>query len=59
MSDEPDAVRCGRWTREHGPAAVPVPVCRAEPPPGQKLPRFCLAVTNDVLEEAARRLCAI
>ncbi|HKK22923.1 MAG TPA: methionine aminotransferase [Pseudohaliea sp.] len=59
LSDEPDTVLCERWTREHGVASVPVSVFQAEPPPGQRLLRFCFAKRDDVLEEAAKRLCAI
>ncbi|KGE04670.1 methionine aminotransferase [Pseudohaliea rubra] len=59
VSDEPDTVLCERWTREHGVASVPVSVFQAEPPPGQTLLRFCFAKSDEVLEEAAKRLCAI
>lgn len=59
LSDEPDTVLCERWTREHGVASVPVSVFQAEPPPGQTLLRFCFAKSDEVLEEAAQRLCAI
>jgi len=59
VSDEPDTVLCERWTREHGVASVPVSVFQQAPPAGQTLLRFCFAKSDDVLEEAARRLCAI
>lgn len=58
LSDEPDVRLCERWTREYGVASIPVShFCAA--PPGQKLLRFCFAKSDEVLLQAAERLCAI
>jgi methionine aminotransferase len=59
VSDEPDAVLCERWTREHGVASIPVSVFQEEPPPGQTLLRFCFAKSDATLLAAAERLCAL
>jgi methionine aminotransferase len=58
ISREADTTLCERWTREIGVASIPVSVFY-ESPPEQTLLRFCFAKSDDVLSEAARRLCAI
>ena len=58
LSDEADTRLCERWTCEHGVAAIPVSVFYRDAP-AQRLLRFCFAKSDDVLSEAARRLCAI
>lgn len=58
LSDEPDQVLCERWTREIGVASIPVSVFYAKPP-AQTVLRFCFAKSDEVLMEAANRLCRI
>ena len=58
ITDDVDLQLCERWTREHGVASIPVSYFYAEPPE-QKLLRFCFAKSDEVLLQAAERLCAI
>lgn len=58
ISDEQDTVLAQRWTEELGVASIPISVFY-EDPPEQHYLRFCFAKSNDVLKEAAQRLCAI
>ncbi|MCB1704637.1 MAG: aminotransferase class I/II-fold pyridoxal phosphate-dependent enzyme [Halioglobus sp.] len=46
------------WTREHGIASIPVSVFYDEPPDQHYL-RFCFAKSDEVLLQAAERLCEI
>jgi methionine aminotransferase len=59
ITDEADTTLCGRWTAEQGVASIPVSSFYADPPADQRYLRFCFAKSDDVLKEAARRLCAI
>lgn len=58
ISDQPDTELCERWTREHGVASIPLSVFYDEGSAARRL-RFCFAKSDAVLDEAARRLCAI
>jgi len=58
ITDQPDTVLCEQWTREHGVASVPLSVFSVAPTGARHL-RFCFAKSDAVLDEAARRLCAI
>lgn len=58
ISDEPDVALSERWTKERGVASIPVSVFY-KTPPKQAVLRFCFAKSDDVLMEAAKRLCAI
>ncbi|MFT4614050.1 MAG: methionine aminotransferase [Bacteroidia bacterium] len=58
VSTEADTVLAQRWTREHKVASIPISVFYQEPPQ-QHFLRFCFAKNDDVLIEAAQRLCAI
>lgn len=58
ITDENDASLCERWTREHGVASIPVSPFYREPP-RQTVLRFCFAKSDEVLREAAKRLCRI
>ncbi|WP_439107864.1 methionine aminotransferase [Congregibacter sp.] len=58
ISDEADTALSERWTQELGVASIPVSVFY-ETPPDQRVLRFCFAKSDDVLLEAAERLCAI
>ncbi|WP_407326147.1 methionine aminotransferase [Congregibacter brevis] len=58
ISDEADTELSERWTRELGVASIPVSVFY-ETPPEQRVLRFCFAKSDEVLLEAAERLCAI
>jgi methionine aminotransferase len=58
ISDDSDTVLSERWTREVRVASVPVSVFY-ESPPKQSILRFCFAKSDEVLIEAAERLCAI
>jgi methionine aminotransferase len=46
------------WTRRHGIASIPISVFYEEPPEQHYL-RFCFAKTDEVLLQAAERLCEI
>jgi methionine aminotransferase len=59
ISDRADTELVEAWTREHGVAAIPISVFYDDPPQGQQLLRFCFAKSDEVLKEAAKRLCAI
>lgn len=54
----PDVELAQAWTRQHGIASIPVSVFYQEPPPQHYL-RFCFAKNDEVLLQAAERLCAI
>jgi methionine aminotransferase len=58
LSDEADEVLCERWTRDIGVASIPVSVFY-ENPPAQTVLRFCFAKSDEMLMEAANRLCRI
>ncbi len=59
ISDEPDTVFAERLSREHGVAAIPISVFYKDPPPGQRILRFCFAKQGETLDNAIERLCAI
>jgi len=58
ITDEPDITLCQRWTKEYGVASIPLTPFYETPPKSSYL-RFCFAKTDSVLQEAAKRLCAI
>lgn len=58
ITDVPDASLAQDWTRRHGIASIPISVFYQEPP-AQHYLRFCFAKSDEVLLEAAKRLCAI
>ena len=58
ITDAPDTDVCARWTKEHGVASIPLSVFYKEANDARHL-RFCFAKSDAVLDEAARRLCAI
>jgi methionine aminotransferase len=53
-----DSELCLHWTREVGVASIPLSPFYREVPESKVL-RFCFAKSDDVLLEAARRLCTI
>jgi methionine aminotransferase len=59
LSDLPDTEVAELWTRNHRVAGIPISVFYADPPRDQQLLRFCFAKSDNVLKEAAARLCAI
>lgn len=59
ISDEPDVDFAQRSTREHGVAAIPLSPFYKDPPPGQRLLRFCFAKRDETLDNAIEKLCAI
>lgn len=59
ISDEPDTEFAGRLAREFGVAAIPISVFYKEPPPGQRILRFCFAKQEETLDNAIEKLCAI
>lgn len=59
ISDEPDVDFAERLTREHGVAAIPISVFYQDPPPGQRILRFCFAKQGETLDNAIEKLCAI
>lgn len=58
ISDRPDVEVCEHWTRAYGVASIPLSVFYAGGSDARRL-RFCFAKSDAVLDEAARRLCAI
>lgn len=58
ISDRPDTEVCEEWTRTHGVASIPLSVFYSGGSEARRL-RFCFAKSDAVLDEAARRLCAI
>jgi len=58
ISQEPDSVLAPDWTRRYGIASIPISVFYQEPP-AQHYLRFCFAKNDQVLLEAAQRLCEI
>jgi methionine aminotransferase len=55
-ADQNDVQFCEWLVREKGVAAIPLSVFYANPPPGQRLIRFCFAKETQTLEKAAARL---
>ena len=58
ITDELDTDYAKRLTREIGVASIPVSVF-CEAPLDRRLLRFCFAKDDDILEEAASRLCRL
>ena len=58
ITDEDDVSYARRLTKEIGVASIPISVFCEESPPGRKL-RFCFAKDDQILEEAASRLCQL
>lgn len=58
ISDESDVDYARHLTREIGVASIPVSVFCEDPFPGRKL-RFCFAKDNEILEQAAEKLCRL
>ena len=58
ITDENDEAYARRLTREIGVASIPISVF-SEHPPDSHLLRFCFAKDDDILEEAAERLCRL
>jgi methionine aminotransferase len=58
ITDEDDVSYARRLTKEIGVASIPISVFCDKPPPGRKL-RFCFAKDDQILEEAASRLCRL
>ena len=58
ITDEDDVSYARRLTKEIGVASIPISVFCEESPPGRKL-RFCFAKDDQILEEAASRLCRL
>jgi methionine transaminase len=58
ITDEYDVDYAKRLTREIGVASIPVSVFCDQPPQSHKL-RFCFAKDDNMLEEAAARLCRL
>jgi methionine aminotransferase len=58
ITAEPDTALAQDWTRRHGIASIPISVFYQDPP-AQHYLRFCFAKNDEVLTEAARRLCEI
>jgi methionine aminotransferase len=59
ISDEPDTEFARRLAREFGVAAIPLSPFYKDPPPGQRILRFCFAKEDDTLDNAIEKLCAI
>lgn len=58
ITRSPDRQLAEDWTREHGIASIPISVFY-EAPPDQHYLRFCFAKNDEVLLQAAERLCRI
>jgi len=59
ISDEPDTEFAKRLAREFGVASIPLSPFYKEPPPGQRIIRFCFAKEDETLDNAIEKLCAI
>jgi methionine aminotransferase len=59
ISKEDDLVFAKRLAVEHGVAAIPLSPFYKDPPPGQRLLRFCFAKQDATLDAAIAKLCAI
>jgi len=59
ISQEDDLAFAQRLTREHGVATIPLSPFYKEPPPGQRLLRFCFAKQDATLDAAIEKLCRI
>jgi methionine aminotransferase len=59
ISDAPDTEFANWLTTDVGVAAIPVSVFYAEPPPAQRLVRFCFAKDDDTLAAAGAKLRAL
>lgn len=59
ISDEPDTAFAKRLATEFGVAAIPLSPFYKEPPPGQRIIRFCFAKQDGTLDNAIEKLCAI
>jgi methionine aminotransferase len=58
ITDEDDVAYARRLTKEIGVASIPISVFCDQPPTSRKL-RFCFAKDDQILEEAAARLCQL
>ena len=58
ISREPDVDLARRWTHDIGVASIPLSVFCETPFTGTRL-RFCFAKDDEILEDAAQRLCAL
>ncbi len=59
ITTEQDVDYARRLTSEHGVACIPVSVFQAEPPPKQRLLRFCFAKDGATIDAAMEKLCKI
>jgi methionine aminotransferase len=59
ISEEGDRAFAERVTREYGVATIPLSPFYKEPPPGQRLLRFCFAKQDATLDAAIEKLCRI
>ncbi len=59
ISKEDDISFARRAAREFGVAAIPLSPFYKEPPPGQRLLRFCFAKQDATLDAAIEKLCRI
>ncbi len=58
ITAEPDTELAKRWTKEVGVASIPISVFYDKPLQNKAL-RFCFAKSDEVLKQAAERLCRI
>ncbi|MBP8822114.1 MAG: aminotransferase class I/II-fold pyridoxal phosphate-dependent enzyme [Flavobacteriales bacterium] len=59
ISEENDLGFAERLARAHGVAAIPLSPFYKDPPPGQRLLRFCFAKQDATLDAAIEKLCGI
>jgi methionine aminotransferase len=59
ISNEGDRAFAERVAREFGVATIPLSPFYKEPPPGQRLLRFCFAKQDATLDAAIEKLCRI
>jgi methionine aminotransferase len=57
--EKTDLQFCDWLVREVGVAAIPLSVFYQNPPPEQRLIRFCFAKSDSILEQATARLCQL
>lgn len=59
LSDRGDVAYADHLTATAGVASIPISVFYQQPPPQQRLLRFCFAKADSTLEQAGARLCAL
>lgn len=59
LSDLPDTEFAQLLTIKHGVATIPISVFYSDPDPKQRIVRLCFGKTEQTMQQAAERLCAL